>query len=162
MAVTRLTQTQYDLASAQHIQKGMGTIPAGAYLHEADVQGNVMLAYTGIALTTGNYPTYNLVAGIEYGAIGHVPPGITNGTGSGETWLSFTNALRPAFAINDNNGTSPTNAMERVSYGLDCHWRGLIYFALGADLYVEIGMDTAQPVASAFKSFFSTSLVYST
>jgi hypothetical protein len=145
----------YGLASGTSHSNKIAAVGAGAYLTEIRCQGIVVLPYSAVSFTTGNWPTYNLVAGIQYGATGYTATTITTGAPGSANWIQWAGGLVPADEINDNTGASPLGVMERVSYALDVNWRGLWYCPSGTDVYLEIGMDTSQPVHTAFIPFYN-------
>lgn len=151
-----------DTAHGRNHVKLLASLPSNALLLEANVQGVCYAAYSALALVTGNYPTLNLSAGIQYGAVGHVPTGITDGTATGENWLDFAAGLTAAPLINDVVGTSPTNVMERASFAINFHWRGLISFNTGADLHFELGENAAAPSAFDFETDYTWWIGYAT
>lgn len=140
-----------DSGSGTNHVKLLATVPSGGLLHEVNVQGICYAAYEPVGFTTGVYPTKNLSAGLQYGAVGHVPTGITDGTATGETWLEFASALPSIDLINDVIGTSPTNVMERASFGVKIRWRGLLYMPSGSDLHFECGENGAGTGVFNFK-----------
>lgn len=151
-----------DVGSGTNHVKLIASLPAGATLHEVNVQGICYAAYGQISLANGTYPSLNLAAGLQYGAVGHVPGGITDGTAAGETWLEFAAGIPPNMLINDTAGTSPTNAMERASFPLNFHWRGLFNFNTGADLHFECGENGAGAGTFNFKLDYTWWVGYST
>lgn len=160
----------FNFASGQNIDTGHGTnhvrllasLPSNSLVHEVNVQGLAYAAYGAVSLTTGNYPSLNLSAGIQYGAVGHVPGGITDGTATGESWFDFAAGLPTMGIINDVVGTSPTNVMERASFGIAFHWRGLLFFATGADLHFELGENNASGTHFDFETDYTWWVGYST
>lgn len=149
----------FTFASGQNIDSGSGlnhvkllaSVPAGACLHEVNVQGECFDSYIANAVTSGVFPSLNLSAGIQYGAIGHVPSGITDGTATGETWLTFSDGIPPTFLVNWVAGTSPTNVMERASFALNARWRGTLFLGSGADIHWELGENDTDPSHFNFK-----------
>ena len=133
----------------------LATLSNGNYLTEVRCQGIVMLAVEATALTNGVNPTYNLVAGIQYGSPGYSPGDVTNGQPGANNWIVWAAGLPSTAENNDTAGTSPLNVMERASYALDLRWNGLWYFPSGADVYLVIGMDQGQPVHSAVGPFYN-------
>lgn len=145
----------YATALGQTHHNKVATPGNGNYLVEVRCQGNIMLAYSALGIATGNNPTYNLVAGLQYGATGYTVADVTNGQPGASNWMVWSAGLPPSAENNDVAGTSPTNVMERVSYALDLTWKGLWYFPSGGDVYLVIGMDQGQPVHSSFGAFYN-------
>lgn len=140
------------LGTAHHNK--VAALGNGNYLTEISCEGLVILPYSNPSVAAGNWPTYNLVAGLQYGAPGYTPTDVTNGTPGSNTWITWSNGLPPVHEITDWAGTSPVLTMERATYGLNIKWRGLWYFPSGADIYLVIGMDTSQPVHTSFAPFY--------
>lgn len=145
----------YGLSLATTHHNKVATPGNGNYLVEVRCQGILVLPYAGVSIAAGNNATYNLVAGLQYGATGYTPTDVTNGTPGANNWLVWAAGLQPADVINDIPGTSPVSIVERVSYALDLTWEGLWYFPSGADVYLVVGMDTSQPVHTSFAPFYN-------
>lgn len=145
----------YATGSGQTHNRKLAACGAASWLVEMTAKGHVMLPYTAVTLTTGQFPTYNLMAGIQVGAAGFTPVSITNGTGGAGNWITLANHLTPAFSVDNVVGSSGTVVMERVSYALDIDWHGTYFLQAAQDVYLSIGLDQGQPVATQFEPYYS-------
>lgn len=147
-------------SNVQHLMAG--AVPAGAYISKIDVEGYANVEQGFFSLATGQYSTYDIVAGVQFGAAGYTPPAITDGTAAGATWYSFGNLIPAALANQILPGSSPQNMMLGIGFPLNLSLRQYIYVPTSTDVYLVIGCDTSRTFKPTYEAFFTTNVEWAT
>lgn len=162
MTTTRVTGWWNDTITVNSHTNKLAAIPSNCWLHEVTLQGRGWLQNANITITAGNWPQYNLSAGVQYGPAGYSVVPIADGTGGSANWVNFSENL-PSLVVRDTlAGSSPLNAIQTIGYPYMVRWRGLLYNSGATDVYWVVGLQNAFTPVANFASDYSWSVVYST
>jgi hypothetical protein len=155
MSVNFVSGFHGDSAGSQSSLKQICTLPAGSWLTRIDINGYANLTITTVTYTAGNYATYDIAAGIQYGTSGYGGTTILGGSTAGANWITFGEMVPASIANQGLAGSSPQNAVQAVGYPLQLRWRGLKQFTQASDVYVAVGVDNSKSYAPNFETYYT-------